>query len=139
MVTTNPGPRSPHKSRGAVAVELALVLPILVLLVFGIIEFGRGYHAKAALAHAAREAVREAALDIGDPATIATTARNAAPLLDGASMTVTIEQEGAVVAGSCVNGKDVTVTLTYPHQYDIPLFGAGTWNLTEIGVMRCGG
>ncbi len=102
-----------------------------MLLVFGIIEFGRGYHAKAALAHAAREAVREAALDIGDPAT---TARNAAPLLDGASMTVTIDP-----AGSCVIGEDVTVTLTYPHQYDIPLFGSGTWNLTEKGVMRCGG
>ncbi len=131
MVTTDRRPLSPHESRGAVAVELALVLPILVLLVFGIIEFGRGYHAKAALAHAAREAVREAALDIGDPAT---TARNAAPLLDGASMTVTVDP-----AGSCVIGEDVTVTLTYPHQYDIPLFGAGTWNLTEKGVMRCGG
>ncbi len=118
MVTTDRWSLSPHKSRGAVAVELALVLPILVLLVFGIIEFGRGYHAKAALAHAAREAVREAALDIGDPAT---TARNAAPLLDGASMTVTVDP-----GGSCTIGEDVTVTLTYPHQYDIPLFGSGT-------------
>ena len=123
--------RSGKATRGAALVEFALILPILVLLVFGIIEFGRGYHTKSALAHAARESVREAALGIGDPAA---TARNAAPLLDGASISVAIDP-----AGTCTDGEPVTVTLTYDHQFDIPLFRSGTWTITEKGVMRCGG
>ena len=118
------------RSRGAALVEFAMILPILVLLVFGVIEFGRGYHTRSALAHAARESVREAALGIGDPVA---TARNAAPNLDGPSINVDIDPD------PCVDGETVTVTLTYNHQYDIPLFGTGTWTISEKGVMRCGG
>jgi len=40
--------------RGAVAVEFALIFPILVLLVLGIIEFGAGFHAWDATQNAAR-------------------------------------------------------------------------------------
>ncbi|HKU29947.1 MAG TPA: TadE/TadG family type IV pilus assembly protein, partial [Arthrobacter sp.] len=40
--------------RGAAAVEFALVAPILVLLVLGIMEFGRAYNAQVSLTNAAR-------------------------------------------------------------------------------------
>ena len=45
---------------GAAAVELALVLPMLVLLVFGIIEFGLMFYNKQILTNASREAARVA-------------------------------------------------------------------------------
>ncbi len=47
---------------GAAAVELALVLPILLLLVFGIVDFGRALNLQITLTQAAREGVRPAAL-----------------------------------------------------------------------------
>ena len=47
---------------GAAAVELALLLPVLLLVLFGIVDFGRMYNAQIALSEAAREGVRGLAL-----------------------------------------------------------------------------
>ena len=47
---------------GAAAVEMALVLPLLLLLVFGIVDFGRALNLQITLTQAAREGVRPAAL-----------------------------------------------------------------------------
>lgn len=46
------------KNKGAAVVEFAVVLPILLLLVFGIIEFGFLLYNKAMLTNASREAAR---------------------------------------------------------------------------------
>ncbi len=129
MLHTLKAPKS-HRSRGAAAVEFALVLPLLVLILFGTIEFGRAYNAKTTLTHAAREGVRVLALNTADPAA---TARAAAPSLDPGSI-------GVTTAGGvpCTPGQQVSVTLTYPVQYSIPLFGDGTWSLSETATMRCG-
>ena len=43
------------RDRGSVAVEFALVLPVLLLIVFGIIDFGRALNAQIELTGAARE------------------------------------------------------------------------------------
>jgi len=48
--------------RGASAVEFALILPILVILIFGIFEFGIAYNNYIAITHAAREGARLAAV-----------------------------------------------------------------------------
>ena len=51
-----------RQDRGASMVEFALILPLLVLLIFGLVEFGRGYNAQITLTHAAREGVRTLAV-----------------------------------------------------------------------------
>ena len=123
-------PRAGERERGAALIEFAMVMPILFLLVFGIIEFGRGYHTKTSLSHASREAVRVAALGTGDPVQVA---RDSAPNLDPGSITVTVSPN------PCTPGNPVVVTLEYDHDYDIPLFGSGTWSFSEESAMRCGG
>lgn len=73
---------------GASAVEFALVLPILLLLVFGIIEFGFIFNRWITVTHAAREGVRVYALT--DLAQGLDAAHAAAPdLFDGQSATCT--------------------------------------------------
>jgi hypothetical protein len=52
-----------RRDGGAAAVETALVLPILLLIVFGIIDFGRMLHAQITLTEAAREGARAVALN----------------------------------------------------------------------------
>ena len=62
---------------GAALVEFAVILPVLILLVFGTIEFGRAYNAKVTLTHAAREGVRSLAVT-QDPVVAESVARDAA-------------------------------------------------------------
>lgn len=116
--------------RGASMVEFGLLLPILVLLLFGIIEFGRGYNAHITLTHAAREGVRTLAIT-KDAGLAAARTREAATSLDPALIGVTTT--------ACVSGDPTNLTATYPFAYDIPLFGTGTVTITAQGVMRCGG
>jgi len=52
--------RGENQIRGATAVEMAIVLPILFVMVFGIIEFGRAIMVNQILVNAAREATRRA-------------------------------------------------------------------------------
>ena len=52
-----------HRQRGQSLVEVALVLPILVLILLGVFDFGRSVLAFNTVANAAREAVRVAIVD----------------------------------------------------------------------------
>lgn len=119
--------------RGAAVVEFALILPVLVLFVFGIVEFGRAYSARIELTGAVREGARAVALGASnDEARDAT--RDGAPGLDRTRIMVT--------PNSCTGPTpppNATVNATYDFKYTIPLFRTGTWTLSADGVMRCGG
>ena len=54
--------KSLRKESGQTLVEFALILPILVILIFGAIEFGRIFHATHVITSAAREGARAAAV-----------------------------------------------------------------------------
>jgi TadE-like protein len=49
-----------RSDRGAVLVEMAIVVPIFILLVFGMLEFGLAFKDKLTMAHAASQASRRA-------------------------------------------------------------------------------
>jgi Flp pilus assembly protein TadG len=116
--------------RGDAMVEFAIILPLLLLLVFGIIEFGRAYNTQLTLTHAAREGVREYALTKDADAGIAT-ARDAATTLDPALMAVSVS--------ACTSGSATTLSITYPFQLFIPFFPSTPITLAAEGTMRCGG
>ncbi len=118
--------------RGAIALEFALVLPLLVLLVFGIYEFGRGYNAKITLTHAAREGVRNYVVNFQD----ANAEANAEAVSVAAAPNLTVV---ANISDTCstVPGDTADMTVTSSITYTIPLFGGGTWNLSETATMRC--
>ena len=124
-----------REERGSVVVEFALVLPILMLLLFGIIEFGRGYNAKIQLTSAVREGARKVALG-GTTAEAVTITKDAAPGLNGNSITVTVVESCGV---NPPPGSNARVQASYPFGYDIPLFRSATVTLSVTGVMRCGG
>lgn len=52
----------PRDRRGTAAVELALVFPVFMLIVFGIVEFGRAFMVSEVLTSAAREGARLASM-----------------------------------------------------------------------------
>ncbi|MGO4434106.1 TadE/TadG family type IV pilus assembly protein [Paenarthrobacter sp. RAF9] len=128
--------------KGAVAVEMAIVLPLLLLILVGIMEFGRAYNVQVSLTEAAREGARYAAVHYKEGSLNVTgTALAAAPGLNGLGVTVTNN------AASCAPGSNVTVTTRVSLRsmsgfLDSGFFGApGIFPLTMtgVGVMRCGG
>ncbi|MGY1811056.1 TadE/TadG family type IV pilus assembly protein [Blastococcus sp. SYSU D00669] len=125
-----------REERGASAVEFALIAPLLVLLVIGIVEFGHAFQVHGQLSAAAREGVRAMALQ-NDPAAARAAVRNATSTLDPA---VTDAQISITPAACPLTGGSTTVRLSI--DYDMPFltgfFGAGI-DLTGTGVMRCNG
>jgi Flp pilus assembly protein TadG len=115
---------------GVAMVELAFVLPILLLIIFGIFQFGRAYNAKVELTGAVREGARAVAL--GQPAQAAVTA--ASPGLDPAPSVNVI----STCAASPSPGANAVVEATHDIHYTIPFFRTGTWTISARGVMRCG-
>jgi Flp pilus assembly protein TadG len=123
--------------RGAVAVEMAFVLPVLLLILIGTMEFGRVFNVQNSLTQAAREGAREAAIHYNrSTLDVEGTALASAPSLAGLGMTVTHN------AGSCAANLDVRVTTTVTLPSMTGFLDAGglfPMTLRGIGVMRCGG
>src|SRR4051812_3855856 len=113
-------------------VELALVLPLLLLLVMGIIFFGLAYNAKVELTGAVREGAR--ALALGQTPAQAKAAVQAAAPAGGTTITFPTAPTTCVpgVAGSA------SITASMDMDYTIPFFSSGTWTIESTGVMRCG-
>ena len=120
-----------RSDRGSAAVEFALVFPVLLLFLCGVVDIGRAYNARITLSHSAREAVRVWALGgTGDETT--TRAQAAAPTLTGLSISTT----------PCVFGQPTTVTVTSSFGFATPLIAnlvPGLSSMSAKGVMRCGG
>ena len=118
--------------RGAVAVEFALLAPILVMLLLGIMEFGRAYNVQVSLSSAAREGVRVMAIN-NNPAAARTAVKNAAPQLQPAITDANI----TVSPSPCTVGAQVTVTISYTLSTMTGI--AGPFPMSGKGVMLCGG
>lgn len=115
--------RNLKNETGQTMTEFAIVLPILVVLLFGIIQFGILFNNYITLTDAARAGAREAAVsrNDADPNGAATTAvRNAAADLNQTNLGVTVNSAWQA-------GTDVTVTATYP------------WSISLLGWVVSGG
>lgn len=104
--------------RGQGAVEFALLIPILVLLLAGAVDLGNGFQTYIALTNAAREGARYGADQPSDTATICTRVQQELP----STITVscpnvaitfpTLSQSGCT-GGSPKAGCPIRVTVTY--------------------------
>ena len=122
-----------HESeRGAAAVEFAILLPLLLMLVLGTIEFGRAYNAQITLTNAARDGVRVMAIT-NVPADTKTAAKNAA-----ASVSTSIPTSDVTLSTTtCSTGSQVTLTIKYSLSTITGI--AGPLAMSGKGVMLCGG
>lgn len=122
-----------RSERGAVAVEFALAIPLLLAIILGIIEMGLAFNAQISVTHAAREAVRTMAIQ-DDPAATRATAIAASPSLSPALTAGEI----TVTPANCTAGSTATVTILHDHTYITGFFGAGV-DIRGTAAMRCGG
>ena len=130
--------RSERSQRGAVAVEFALVLPLLMLLVFGIIDFGRAYYTLNQVISSVREGARFAAV-LEDPmaqqADIRKVVRDFTVPMGGKQ----IANNQIEIALDQVTGRITVRVRDYPFELITPLaktFGAGELLITREATFR---
>lgn len=118
--------------RGAVAVEFALLAPVIVMIVLGIVEFGRAYNVQVTMTNAAREGARVMAIN-NDQSAARAAARVAASHLSPplADTNITFS------AANCAVNSQIVLTISYDLN---TLTGiAGPFAMTGRGSMLCGG
>ncbi|WP_271189104.1 TadE/TadG family type IV pilus assembly protein [Dactylosporangium matsuzakiense] len=123
---------------GAAAVEFAIVLPVLLLIVFAIVDFGRAYNQRLLLNQAAREGARAEAVGLS--------AQTQVDNVMGGSGKATATVAVACPAGAATNvSAKVVVTATFTPATQISsiagLFGKsiGWSSMSATGIMACVG
>lgn len=137
-----PRPRRPSDA-GAAAVELALVLPFLVLILFGLIQFGIIYNRVQGLHAAAREGARIASVG-ATTSQIQARVQAAQSLFTSSDVNVSTTPSVAAGSSPCATagvGNPVTVVATVAanpqYAISIPLFGTYQISYSSTAIFRC--
>ncbi|MPZ74014.1 MAG: hypothetical protein GEU74_12425 [Nitriliruptorales bacterium] len=126
--------------RGGMVVEFGLMLPLLVILISGLVEFGMAYSLRMDLAHAAREGVRVYSLvDGGD--------WNGVTVEAAGGSVAGIPDVAAFSSGNCPTPSDPPSDPPQAwvearrdgYQVNVAFLPAMTVDLRGRAVMRCGG
>jgi Flp pilus assembly protein TadG len=137
--STRRDPRSAGRREAGVAlIEAAFVLPILLVLAMGMLDFGRAFHTKSMLDQAAREGVRVAVVTppVPDPATV-TSRVNA--ILAPAGITANSVSVTGPDPGTQLDHVTVTATFTFMTPGIYALVGGdygNTLSMSSQCVMR---
>ena len=121
------------KKRGQAIVEFALILPVFILILLGIMEFGLVFHQYLVVTAASREGARVAALG-GTDAETRTIVNNSAASVNTGQLTTTI------TPANRVKGQTVSVQVTNPVTIRAPLisqaFPQNPFPVTGTTIMR---
>ncbi len=126
-----------ERERGAAIVEFALVAPLLLLFIFGIVESGILLNQKQGLHAAAREGGRAASLPTATSDSIQT---NVSQALQGVALdsphTVTITPSND---NPCLGraGQSVTVVVESTSSLEMPFFAGQQIDVSGSAVFRC--
>ena len=124
--------------RGAALVEFGLLLPLLVMVVFGVVDLGRAYRLKTQLANAAREGaafaqyfpghVDNSSVSCADPDNVVFVARNETVPANTFSIAVSKASDGSAIAGcdrtTLAPGSTVVVSASAPFGVLTPVVSA---------------
>lgn len=127
----------PKKEEGASLVEFAILAPLFVVLLFGLVEFGLAMYSKGMITNASREGARFGVVYATPRKTTAEITAKVQEYLANAGLmdTVNINVTGA----QGLSGTPLTVSVTYPYTFQVlPNFVSGLTgplNLTANTVM----
>jgi Flp pilus assembly protein TadG len=114
---------------GQVAVEAALVLPIVLFVLFAVVDFGITLSHWLTLTDAVRAGARQGAVCHASTTSIESVVRQAAADLDQSKLSVS--------AGGCPpTGSAITVSATYPYSINVMGFVVKSGNLTSQTTER---
>lgn len=127
IVTNN---RLWHQTRAQALVEMALILPLLLLLILGAVDFGRLFMTKFILTNAAREGANYIAYYY-DEDNLTASQEAAKPVVEaeGTSSGITIDPSKITFSGCCTAGQPISVTVA--HEVDLIFDGF----LSTMGII----
>lgn len=127
--------KSNGEQKGAAMVEMAIVLPALIILLFAIIQMGIALNRVQAYHAAAREGARIGSLESGSSAEIQSAVTAALNGINGPAPALSISP------GPCLGrpGQQITVAVSSPYVVQIPLLPDLPITLTGDAVFRCEG
>ena len=108
-----------QNERGAVAAEFALILPVLLTILFGIIEFGMVMYGREVVTNATRERARAGIIQKTPAVTAEQITSVATNYLTGTGVSAA-SVTFAVPASGGGTGTPVTVTATYRYPWLVP-------------------
>jgi Flp pilus assembly protein TadG len=124
------------RQRGQSMVEFALTLPLLLLMLMGMLDLGRGLYAYSVVANAAREGARAGIVASTSDSAIRTAVRQLTVGLEA----IPDNKIAITPAGSRTTGGTVKVTVTYNFRAATPLidtfFPGGVLPLVSSATMR---
>ena len=130
---------------GVEAVEFALVVPVLLMLISGIVNLGVAFNAATLVTTAVRDGARVASLG-GSVSEMCDAMKGAtASLSNGGAANVTITYGSTTVTSSLAtctstsvpnSGETATVTLSYENQWLIPIVLTGGTTISKSSQMR---
>lgn len=103
--------------RGQSLVEFALIVPLFLLLVFAIVDFGMGFYSWITVTNAAREGARVGVVG-ADSATITQRVNDTSGALAGPNLTVTVTNASDQNGDS---GEEVSVEVVYRYELITPV------------------
>lgn len=112
------------------AVEFALVAPLLIALIIAVVEFSNAYNVQVSVTQASREAARTMAVT-NDAVKATAAGKSGAPSIDTSKLSFSF-------SGACSAGTTMTVTAKYTGQSLTGFFGSNLI-LSGKGAMQCGG
>jgi hypothetical protein len=120
--------------------ELAIVLPLLLLVLFGSVELGLAFARFQVISNAAREGARQGALyrEVCDPGGVASEVRGAVQRYAAGQLGIGPGDLEVQVSGACAAG-ETTVRVAYRHRFvSLPKLGGVRSAVDLIGrsVMR---
>ncbi len=133
--------------RGLAAIETAIVLPVVVLILFAIFEFGMAFWRKQVLTAAVREGARYGIVALSTKRTKTEIETKVKTYLDNVGYTDAARTVTAVGAGGA-SGQPLKVTATYPTSFlilsrlkygdgvDTKVDGSGSMNLSATVTMQ---
>ncbi len=137
-VQGDPLKRSPRTfengERGAVAVEFALVAPILIALIIAVVEFSNAYNVQVSVTQASREAARTMAIT-KDSVKATAAGKAGAPSINSNLLTF---DYSAATCPTATPTSNAVVTVTYTGTPLTGFFGSSLI-LKGKGAMQCGG
>ena len=127
----------PKKEEGASVVEFAILAPLFVVLLFGLVEFGLAIYSKGMITNASREGARFGVVYSTPRKTDAEITSKVQEYLANAGFLDSVNIN--VIGAQGTSGTPLTVSVTYPYTFQVlPNFVSGftgAMNLTANTVM----